>query len=159
MLGVFYEAGIINHINKPFKKKDLIEIVSQNLKINKNGLSQDKNNISVMTRKLNEIREDFSEEFFLSFVNDSLVEIDRLWADLEKSFDIKDIQASYQYAHDLSGVSGNIGMENTYLLAKDIENLASSGDFKNLSDLIGSLKTQLVIEKEAVTAYLAKKTQ
>lgn len=156
----FYDSGIVDHISKPFKKYEFLKTIAINLpSAEKQNLSggpeaRKQHSSEVILVKLEEIREDFGDDFFFSFVEDSLKEIERLIAEINHAYAEGSYEVLYQSAHDLCAVSGNIGMAGTQKLAKKLE-LASlnknreelSPPYSELADVsgeeMGRVKNQL----------------
>ena len=152
MISAFYDAGIANHITKPFRKNDFISIIASTL-----GLSEIKNSgdkVDGISKKLNEIKEDFGEDFYISFVEDSIEEIERLWGLVEQAYTDKNMKALYQHAHDLCAVSGNIGMEQSYKCSKALELAASNAEEESLAILVEEAQKALKIDLEQVKAKI-----
>ena len=123
----FYESGIVDHITKPFKKYEFLKTIAINLsseekeKLSGKKESRKQHSSEVILVKLEEIRDDFGDDFFFSFVEDSLTEIERLIEEIKHAYRESSYEVMYQSAHDLCAVSGNIGMAGTQKLAKKLE--------------------------------------
>ena len=123
----FYNSGIVDHITKPFKKYEFLKTIAINLSAEEADKPAEKKeskkqySSKIMLVKLEEIREDFGDDFFFSFVEDSLKEIERLIEEINHAYKESNYESLYQSAHDLCAVSGNIGMEGTQRLAKRLE--------------------------------------
>ncbi len=145
MIKTFYEAGINDHITKPFSKMDLLRGIAKNIKSlpSKDGAKERPPAIQNM---LEQILDDFGEDFFFSFIEDSLDEIDRLNDILNTLYEEKSFETMHQFAHDICAVAGNIGMKATYDTAKIIENDCLQSRHEGLNGEIKALS--LIIEEE-----------
>jgi len=153
LMAEFYDAGIIDHVTKPFSKDDLLGVIVKNIHAEGLEISIADNAASSnaeMEKKLQEICDDFGDEFFRSFIQDSLSEIDRLFDLLEEAFSNKDYKSVYQHAHDICAVSGNIGMGKTYKISKTVEKACLSENFEPVSEHMTELATTLNEEKAEV---------
>jgi signal transduction histidine kinase/CheY-like chemotaxis protein len=149
MINNFYEAGISSHIVKPFRKSDLLSGIAKIVAEDEEGYEEETQSL-VLERKLEEIREDFGDAFFESFVKDSLTEIEKLWAAIQTAFENEDAQGVYQAAHDMCAVSGNIGMEETYKAAKELEKRASDRAPHLLEAVQKAMKAEQVRIREII---------
>lgn len=155
MLSAFYDSGIVDHISKPFKKKDLIKILAKNLGIDSITTKDSGHTSKTIRSKLNEIKEDFGVEFFNSFVKDSLDEIERLHRLIKDMAGKKDYKALSSYAHDLCAVAGNIGMKESYEVAKVLEQAGLEEKSMEISNWLNLLEKSVDQELQAVKQELS----
>ena len=145
MIKTFYEAGISDHITKPFSKMDLLRGIAKNIKSLPSTEKKEEKPLTIQN-KLEQILDDFGEDFFFSFIEDSLGEIDRLHGILNNLYDEKSFETMHQFAHDICAVAGNIGMKATHDTAKIIENDCLQSRHDGLNGEIKALS--LIIEEE-----------
>jgi YesN/AraC family two-component response regulator len=153
MIQSFYNSGINDHITKPFSKSELLGAIEKNIKTAFSEPQKDKAP-KTLQNKLEEIFDDFGEDFFFSFIADSLDEIDRLNQILNTLHEEKSYETMHQFAHDICAVSGNIGMKSTYHAAKIIENNSLKSDYDQLAEQIKGLNQTINKEKELVKAIV-----
>tara|TARA_B100001989_G_C24548633_1_gene472669 strand:- start:1214 stop:3439 length:2226 start_codon:yes stop_codon:yes gene_type:complete len=129
-LKTWYELGIAAHIPKPIQKEEFFNIIlhhavhahfltspEKNLQ-NEENKSNDKNN-----EKLYNLAEAFGPDYACYVVENNLIEIKKLLQNIPTLLHKDKINIVKTHIHDLITVSGNIGMDRTSDISRNIENL------------------------------------
>jgi signal transduction histidine kinase/DNA-binding NarL/FixJ family response regulator len=141
-------AGMIDFVFKPYEpgslRAALIKHTNQDLAVLEEEIKND---------RLELLIEEFGEEYALSFVNEALAEVSDL---LSKIKELKEHQTQeLEYlSHDLKGMCGSIGLEQSYILIEKIEKACAAGEIEFAFSQISLLTSVLKTEMNSIKGYI-----
>lgn len=125
-----YDAGMVDYIAKPIKKEDFFERLRQNMETAKKAESQSQHLNEAepvlpperfMQEKIDELVEEFGEEYALFVIKDNLQEVQNLAKKINMASLSYNMNRTKSTIHDLITVSGNIGLMQTSLICEQVE--------------------------------------
>ena len=115
-------AGCLDHISKPFKKEQLFNVIERHA-LPPEAKQTKPSTFENAPKEIENIIEDFGIEYAHSFVLTCEEEIENLTKEFEQKHIALDNQGAMNCVHDLSGITGQIGMLQTSKTCKTLEGL------------------------------------
>jgi len=158
-----FEAGLDNYLAKPFDVDHLRNILQYSLESRKAGpaiaLEQPEPEPPASEQLI-----DFQrgiqqlggqENIYKDFLNDLVEELPGRLENLQSCYRNKDMEGLYRAAHNLKGVSANLGAVQISDHAKRLEKQASQGYTESIEPLLTDISYIISVSIEAVQKYIA----
>ncbi len=136
-------AGMDDFLSKPFKKKQLLDVMEQWLTIDKQPEKDKPDNESLTQKVLDEsIIEELiemddpgSKQFITQISTTFFTNAEQVFQQIETAFSEKTVEVIAKYAHQLKSSSSNVAAIRLSDLFKKLEAVAKQGDFQKVEKL------------------------
>jgi len=143
-----FEAGIDNYIAKPFDVEHLRQMLNHGLdhRINKSGgdIKQPKTGVGEVGLSFNPLiglkQVGGDEEVFRELLADFVKELPQKIRNIERFFTKRDMDSLSRSAHNLKGVTSNLGVLQLSQHAKKLENTAGQGYTESVIPIMEEIK-------------------
>ena len=157
------KVGMVDYLLKPIEKEKLFDAIyhfgkkSDDLGAREAVQKTDLAYTKARNEKFETLVEEFGEEYAIDLCRQFIDAIEEKLLEIDTYISANDYDAIYRVAHDLSGMVGNIGLEESLERARKLEMASSkkTGDFpvlkKELSDCF-------CLEKQWLNSYVEQKS-
>lgn len=157
-----FEAGIDNYLAKPFEVKHLRNILQRTLEgRNRSSLAETGELVSALPTT--DVEVDFQlgiqriggdpaiyQEFLSDYLEEIPGKLEKLWS----FYGNKDMDGLSRAAHNLKGVSANLGVLRISELAQKLEKQVSQGYTESIEALLNDISAQVTKFRETAAHYL-----
>jgi HPt (histidine-containing phosphotransfer) domain-containing protein len=158
-----FEAGIDNYLSKPFEVKHLRNILQRTLEgRNRSSLVETREPVTALPTS--DVEVDFEvgiqriggdpaiyKEFLSDFLEEMPGKLEKLWSFYRN----KDMDGLSRAAHNLKGVSANLGVLRISTQAQRLEKQVTQGYTESIEALLNDISAQATKFRETAERYLA----
>ncbi|MCK5830545.1 MAG: response regulator [Methylococcales bacterium] len=163
-----YAAGMDEFLSKPFKKKQLIDVISRWMKVDDKiektmpyenvGFDKDVAVHDVLDagllHELVEMDEPGSKEFITQISQTYFSNAEQLFQQIEEAFSVKKVDDIGKFAHQLKSSSMNIAAKKLSLLFKQLESVANNGEYQEAKKIWTSIINEYGLVGKAYEHFL-----